>query len=60
MNESAFFRFYRGFGEYHQGKLEQAAADFDRAYKDDPTLYTGIGEAFADSIAKKNSDGLQI
>lgn len=60
VNESAFFRFYRGLGEYHQGKLEQAAEDFDRAYKDDPTLYTGIGKAFADSIAKKNSDGLQI
>lgn len=60
VNGSSFFRFYRGFGEYHQGKLEQAADDFTRAYKEDPTLYTGIGEALADSIAKKNSEGLQI
>jgi tetratricopeptide (TPR) repeat protein len=60
VNGSAFFRFYRGFGEYHQRKVEQAAEDFARAYKDDPTLYTGIGEAFADSIAKRSSDGLQI
>jgi hypothetical protein len=36
------------------------AEDFNGAYKDDPTLYTAIGKAFADSIAKKNSDGLQI
>ena len=60
VNGSSFFRFYRGFGEYHLGKMDQAAADFARAYKEDPTLYTGIGEAFANSIAKKNSDGLQI
>ncbi len=60
VNGSAFFRFYRGFGEYHQGKLEQATDDFDRAYEEDPTLYTGIGKAFGDSIAKKSSDGLQI
>ncbi len=59
-NESSFFRFYRGFGEYHQGKVDQAAEDFTRAYKEDHTLYTGIGETLADSIAKKNSDGLQI
>ena len=60
VNKSAFFRFYRGFGEYHEGKLDQAAADFARAYEDGPTLYTGIGKAFADAIAQKNSDGLQI
>lgn len=60
VKESAFFRFYRGFGEYHQRKLDEAAKDFDRAYQDDSTLYTGIGKAFADSIAKKRSDGVQI
>jgi TolB-like protein/Flp pilus assembly protein TadD len=57
---SGFYRFYRGFGEYHVGKLDQAAADFDRAYQEDPTLYTGIGKAFSDAIAKKNIEGLQI
>jgi len=60
VKESPFFRFYRGFGEYHEGKLDQAAADFVRAYEDGPTLYTGIGKAFADAIAQRNSDGLQI
>lgn len=59
VNNSAFFRFYRGFGEYHQGNMQQAAEDFSRAYQDDPTLYTGIGKAFADFIAKKTSEGLQ-
>lgn len=59
VNDSAFFRFYRGFGEYHQGNMQQAAEDFSRAYQDDPTLYTGIGKAFADFIAKKTSEGLQ-
>lgn len=60
VNGSAFFRFYRGFGEYHEGKLDEAATDFTRAHEDDPTLYTGIGKAFADAIAHRNSDGLQI
>ncbi|MBV9745764.1 MAG: tetratricopeptide repeat protein [Acidobacteriia bacterium] len=59
-NESAFFRFYRGFGEYHQGHFAAATSDFDQAYRDGPTLYTGIGKAFADAIAGKNSDGLQM
>ncbi|MBV9155958.1 MAG: winged helix-turn-helix domain-containing protein [Acidobacteriaceae bacterium] len=59
-NESAFFRFYRGFAEYHQGKTEQAAEDFVRAYEENHTLFTGIGKAFADSIAQKTPDGLQI
>lgn len=57
---SGFYRFYRGFGEYHLGKLEQALADFDRAYQEDPTLYTGIGKAFSDAIAGKTTEGLQI
>ncbi|MBV8834665.1 MAG: winged helix-turn-helix domain-containing protein [Acidobacteriaceae bacterium] len=60
VNESGFFRFYRGFGEYHQGKLANAAEDFNRAYQEDPTLYTGIGKAFACAIAQKNPEGLQI
>ena len=41
-------------------KLEQAAADLDRAYQEEPTLYTGIGKAFADAIARKNTEGLEI
>jgi DNA-binding winged helix-turn-helix (wHTH) protein/TolB-like protein/Tfp pilus assembly protein PilF len=60
VNGSPFFRFYRGFGEYHEGNIEQAMQDFNRAYADDPTLYTGIGIAFADGIAKKNTEGLAV
>jgi DNA-binding winged helix-turn-helix (wHTH) protein/TolB-like protein/Tfp pilus assembly protein PilF len=59
-NDSAFIVFYRGFGEYHQKKWEIAARDFDRAYQLDPTLYTQIGKAFSNSIAHKDSDGLEL
>jgi len=59
-NDSAFIVFYRGFGEYYQKKWNLAARDFDRAYQLDPTLYTRIGKAFSDSIAHKESDGLEL
>ncbi len=60
VNGSSFFRFYRGFGEYHQRKWAQAAADFARANEEDPTLYTGIGKAVADGLANRNVDGVQL
>ncbi len=60
VNGSSFFRFYRGFGEYHQGEWQQAAEDFTRAYQDEATLYTGIGKAFADGVAQKAADGIQL
>lgn len=60
INDSAFFLFYRGFGEYYQKNWDRAAKDFDRAFELDPTLYTQIGKAFSDSIARKDADGLQI
>jgi tetratricopeptide (TPR) repeat protein len=59
-DEPGFVRFYRGFGEYHQGNLKAALTDLARAYDEKPTLYTGIGKALADSIIHKNSEGLQI
>src|SRR5580700_1384834 len=52
--------FYRGFGEYYQKNWEQAAKDFDRANELDPTLYAQIGKAFSDSIAHRDSHGLEI
>jgi tetratricopeptide (TPR) repeat protein len=58
-NDEAFIVFYRGFGEYHQKKWDLAAKDFERAYKLNPTLYTQIGKAFNDAIARRNSDGLE-
>ena len=60
VNDSAFFLFYRGFGEYYQKNSEQAAKDFDRAYELDPSLYTQIGKAFSDSIAHRDVEGLEI
>jgi DNA-binding winged helix-turn-helix (wHTH) protein/TolB-like protein/Tfp pilus assembly protein PilF len=60
VSDSAFIVFYRGFGEFYQKNWEQAAKDLDRAYELDSTLYTQIGKALSDSIAKKNLDGLKI
>jgi DNA-binding winged helix-turn-helix (wHTH) protein/TolB-like protein/Tfp pilus assembly protein PilF len=60
LNDSAFVVFYRGFGEYYQKNWEQAAKDFDRAFMLDPTLYTQIGKALSDSIAHRDSEGLEI
>ena len=59
-NDSAFFLFYRGFGEYHEKNWDRAAQDFDRAFDIDPYLYTQIGKALSDSISHRNSDGLEI
>jgi DNA-binding winged helix-turn-helix (wHTH) protein/TolB-like protein/Tfp pilus assembly protein PilF len=55
----ALVLFYRGFGEYHQRNLDQAAGDFDRAFDLDPDLYTLVGKALSDSIAHRNEDGLE-
>jgi len=60
VSHSAFPLFYRGFGEYHEKRFADAAKDFDRAFELDPTLYTGIGKAFSDSIAGKTADGLEL
>jgi len=60
VNDSPFLLFYRGFGEYHQRNWDQAAQDFDRAFKLDPYLYTQIGKALSDSILHRNADGLEI
>jgi DNA-binding winged helix-turn-helix (wHTH) protein/TolB-like protein/Flp pilus assembly protein TadD len=59
-NDSSFFLFYRGFGEYYQNNLERASKDFDRAYEIDPSLYAQIGKAFSDSIAHRRVDGIQV
>jgi DNA-binding winged helix-turn-helix (wHTH) protein/TolB-like protein len=60
VNDSSFFLFYRGFGEYYQKDFERASKDFDRAYEIDPTLYAQIGKALSDSIANRDADGLRI
>ena len=60
VDDSAFFLFYRGFGEYHQKNWELAANDFDRAFDLAPDLYSQIGKAFSDSIRHREADGLAI
>jgi DNA-binding winged helix-turn-helix (wHTH) protein/TolB-like protein/Tfp pilus assembly protein PilF len=59
-DDSSFFLFYRGYGEYYQKHWERATRDFDHAYKIDPSLYARIGKAFGESIAGRKSNGLEI
>ena len=60
VDDSSFILFYRGFGEFHEKKFDQASRDFDRAYELDPTLYTGIGKALSDSIHQRKAEGLNL
>ena len=60
VDDSSFLVFYRGFGEYHQRDLAQAARDFDGAYRLEHTMYTQTGKALADAIAHRKSEGLQL
>jgi DNA-binding winged helix-turn-helix (wHTH) protein/TolB-like protein len=60
VDDSSFFLFYRGFGEFHEKEFEQASRDFDRAYELDANLYTGIGKALSDSIHERKTDGLNL
>lgn len=60
-NSPAFIVFYRGFGNYHLKKWEQANADFELAYKIEPkSLYVQIGQALKFGIAKQNIQGLEL
>jgi DNA-binding winged helix-turn-helix (wHTH) protein/TolB-like protein/Tfp pilus assembly protein PilF len=60
VDESAFLLFYRGLGEYYHKDWSRAARDFDRAFELDSSLYTRIGRTLSDSIAHRESDGLEI
>jgi DNA-binding winged helix-turn-helix (wHTH) protein/TolB-like protein/tetratricopeptide (TPR) repeat protein len=60
VDDSSFLVFYRGFGEYHQRDLAQAARDFDGAYRLEHTMYTQTGKALGDAIAHRESEGLQL
>ncbi|HZM89037.1 MAG TPA: winged helix-turn-helix domain-containing protein [Blastocatellia bacterium] len=57
---SAFLVFYRGMANYYLKRLEQAAADFDRAYEMDPQLYTRIGKALSYSIKNQKDLALAV
>jgi DNA-binding winged helix-turn-helix (wHTH) protein/TolB-like protein len=60
LDDSSFILFYRGFGEFHEGKYVEASNDFDRAYDLDPSLYAAIGKALSDSIHRRPADGLEL
>src|SRR5579872_2318675 len=60
VDDSSFFLFYRGFGEFYEKEFDQASKDFDRAYELEPTLYTGIGKALSDSIHGRKAEGLEL
>jgi DNA-binding winged helix-turn-helix (wHTH) protein/TolB-like protein/Flp pilus assembly protein TadD len=60
VDDSSFTLFYRGFGEFHEKRFDEAARDFDRAYELDPTLYAGIGKALSDSIHQRREEGLGL
>lgn len=60
-NDSVYITFYHGFAEYHLGNLQQAAADFERAYAQDPTLLPAdVGKALSYSIRHENARGLKL
>jgi tetratricopeptide (TPR) repeat protein len=56
----AYIIFYRGFGHYYLRDWARAAADFDRAYQHDPSLYSQVGAALSKGIAGHNDRGLEL
>ncbi len=60
-DNSAFVLFYRGFGEYYEHLLNQAAKDFDLAYMLEPTqLQSRVGKVLSDSIAGQRAAALGL
>ena len=61
VNDSVYILFYRGFGEFHLGHLDEAAHDFDRAFEMDPTLLPAdVGKALSYSIRHEDARGLKL
>jgi serine/threonine protein kinase/TolB-like protein len=61
VNDSPYILFYRGFAEYCAGRMQEAATDFDRAFKQDPSLMqAAIGKALSYAISKDNAAGLAL
>ena len=59
--DSAFILFYRGFGNFYLKNRERAAADFNRAYELDPTLFQAqVGKALSYAIEGQNQKGLTL
>jgi TolB-like protein/Flp pilus assembly protein TadD len=59
--DSALILFYRGFGEYHQKRLQEAAAHFDRAFDlRGSLLQARIGKALSDGIRGQGPRGIEM
>jgi tetratricopeptide (TPR) repeat protein len=56
----AYVVFYRALARLYLKDEKAAAADFDRAYQLDPSLYTQIGKAFSHALAHENAKGLEL
>ncbi len=56
----AYILFYRGFGNYYLKNWTTAAADFDRAFQLDPSLYSQVGAALSKSISGNKDQGLSL
>ncbi|HZW81492.1 MAG TPA: protein kinase [Candidatus Deferrimicrobiaceae bacterium] len=61
VNDSPYILFYRGFAEYYAGRMQEAATDFDRAFRQDPSLMqAAIGRALSYAISNDNAAGLAL
>jgi DNA-binding winged helix-turn-helix (wHTH) protein/TolB-like protein/Tfp pilus assembly protein PilF len=59
--DSAFIIFYRGLGNYYLKNRERAAADFERAYELDPSLFQAqLGKALSYSLGGQQAKGLAL
>jgi DNA-binding winged helix-turn-helix (wHTH) protein/TolB-like protein len=59
--DAAFIIFYRGLGNYYLKNRERAAADFERAYELDPSLFQAqIGKALSYSLGGQEAKGLAL
>jgi tetratricopeptide (TPR) repeat protein len=56
----AYVVFYRGLGHLYLKDTRAAAADFEKAYQLDPSLYTEIGKAFSYGLNEKRDEGLNL
>jgi tetratricopeptide (TPR) repeat protein len=60
-NDNVYILFYRGLGEYYLNQLQDAAADFDRAFERNPSLLPAdVGKALSYSINHENDRGLEL
>ena len=56
-----FIVFYRGLGNYYLKRYDEAAKDFELAYKNDPkSMYVQIGQALRLKILQQNAEGLRL